>query len=492
MAMELLRRAEAASSPEEAREALQSAVRAANDRLWVHRNAARIYREALDDRAGARGVLEALEPLTCSEWRLTAAAWVELGDRERGSRCLESAAANARTPADLCTLAMGYRESDFADEGRLLVEGADAIATRAIDCWTVANAFEGFEQRDAGFAVLERGLRDATDAIEIVTFAHAFATFGADDETLAATLGRGERRASTVDGWLAVARGWDQLLFDGDKALRCVAHASKMSVSPDHERAIGVTRARVTQLDLLDDDRPRLAPAQILRPGARTFGWDRDAAKLLGWSRSRMPRTSIDALTAPDQFFVNDGLRTLLEIQRTGAFPHPLPAYLDNLRDVARGNGAGDDALIRAFAGTLVCVDNAAARAPFDHAELFRRLLETCIELGEDAVEAAISLFGALADAYDATHSTTTATYHTVFAELAMACAAAWLDPTDPRIDGIVRRLVRDEPRQRERLERAPGPWLLSLVPSSEDAWRATAKRLLVHPAVRRLRNRVS
>jgi tetratricopeptide (TPR) repeat protein len=493
VAIELLRRAEQATSPGEAREALAGAVLAANDRIWVHRNAARIYRERFDDRKAARGVLEQLEPLTCSEWRLTAAAWVEVGDRDRADACLERAAHNARTPADLCTLAMGFREAAFDDEARLLIEGADAIATRALDCWTVANAYDSFEQRADALAVLERGLRDATDATEIATFAHALATYDADAETIATTLAKGERRAATVDGWLVLARAWDQLVFDRRAALRCVAGASKLSVSSDHERAIGVTRARVTQLDLLDDERPRVTPGQLLRPGARTFGWDRDAGRLLGWLRSRIPRTSIDALTQPDQFFINDGLRTLLEIQRAGVFPHPLPAYLENLREVARGAGPGEDPLTRAFAATLVCIDNAAAAAPYDHAGLFCILLGACTELGEHAVEAAIALFGALADAYDAAYSTTTATYHTLFAELAMVCAAAWLDPTDPRVDGTIARLVRDEPRRRARAGGGTHPaWLLGLAPGGGagiEAWRIALSDLLVHPRQQVLRD---
>src|SRR6185295_19988854 len=113
--------------PELARAALEAAVRAGGDRLWVHRNVARIYREVFDARPAARAVLEQLQPLTCVEWRLVAAAWSELGDRSRATACLERAAKNARTAGDLCTLAMGYRDIGFADEGRLMIDGADAL-----------------------------------------------------------------------------------------------------------------------------------------------------------------------------------------------------------------------------------------------------------------------------------------------------------------------------------------------------------------------------
>ena len=72
MPMEQLQRAEGAADSTEIRDALQAALRAANERLWIHRNVARIYRERLDDIASARQVLEALEPLTGIEWGLTA------------------------------------------------------------------------------------------------------------------------------------------------------------------------------------------------------------------------------------------------------------------------------------------------------------------------------------------------------------------------------------------------------------------------------------
>ncbi|MBA2542765.1 MAG: hypothetical protein H0V17_24180, partial [Deltaproteobacteria bacterium] len=210
MPMDLLRRAAAAEDPADARDALTSALRAANDRIWVHRNVARIYREHVGDVAAAKRVLDELSPLTGIEWRLAAAGWTEVGDRDRAAACLERAASNARTPGDLCTIALGYREAGYPDEGRLLVDGADTIAGRALDCWTVASVQRAFGLEPV--AILERGLADATDVSEIITFAHALAGFGADREKLESALGRA--KASTVDGWLALALAHVQLLDD--------------------------------------------------------------------------------------------------------------------------------------------------------------------------------------------------------------------------------------------------------------------------------------
>ncbi len=492
--MALLRRAERAEDLGAAREAIESALRAANDRIWVHRNAARIYRERFDDVAAARRVLEQLEPLTGIEWRLTAAAWHELGDRDRTTDCLEKASSNARTAVDLCMVALGYRECGFPDEGRLLVDGAESIASRALDCWTVANVRR--ELAAPSLPVLERGLADATDAIEIITFAHALAAYDADVETLAETLERAVLRASTVEGWLALALAHDQLVSDRQRAVACVARASKLSISSHHERAIGVTRARVGVLQLLDEDRPRLQPNQLLRAGARTFGFARDPAKLLGWVRSRMPRTSIDALSQPGMFMFNDDLVTLLEIQRSGAVPHPLPGYLDNLRDVARGIGPGEDRLTRVFACTLLCLDDAAAETPGGHEGTMAMLLSTCLDLGAAAVEGAAGLFAALADAYDATYPTTRVGHLSLFAELGLALATAWLDPSDPRIDGIIDRLIRDEPRHRARSARSQR-WLLGLaereggLPGQTRIWASLASEILEHPRQQRLRERL-
>jgi tetratricopeptide (TPR) repeat protein len=489
MAMDHLQRAARAADPRVAREALETATRAANDRIWVRRNAARIYREHLDDVASARTVLDELEPLTGLEWRLAAAAWAELGDRERAIACLEKAAGNARTANDLCTIALGYHDCGFPDEGRLLIDGAETIATRALECWTVANCRRTYG--GASVPILERGLVEANDPIEIITFAHALAVYDADAETLGSALDRAERKASTVDGWLALALAYQQLLSDQARALACIGRASKLAISSDHERAIGVARARAGMFPLLDDDRPRLQPHQLLRSGARTFGFTRDPGKLLGWLRSRMPRTSFDALSQPGLFHFNDDLVTLLEIQRTGALPHPLPGYFEGLGNVSRGIGPGEDRMSRAFACTLLCIDDAAGLTPGSHEGTMAMLLSTCLELGDAAVEGAIGLFAALADAYEATHF---ATPLVLFAELGLALAAAWLDPSDPRIDHVIDRLFRDEPRWTARHSKR---WLLGIaerdggIPGQQRIWSVLAGETLEHPRQARLRARL-
>lgn len=134
------------------------------------------------------------------------------------------------------------------------------------------------------------------------------------------------------------------------------------------------------------------------------------------------------ALANQGAFHFNDDLITLLEIQRSGARPHPLPAYFDGLREVARGIGPGEDRMRRAFACTLLCIDDAAGLTPGGHEGTLAMLLSTCLELGGDAVESAIGLFAALADAYEATHFIT---HLAVFADLALAMSAAWQRSAD-------------------------------------------------------------
>src|SRR5262245_60446729 len=133
MVIDLLQRATPAD--------LEEAVRAAGDRMWVRRCAARIYRDVHRDERAARRVLEGLDPLTCLEWRLAAAAWTELRDLAAATRCLERGVANARTAPDQCTMALGYLDAGFADEARLLVDGAAEVAVRALDAWVVANLY---------------------------------------------------------------------------------------------------------------------------------------------------------------------------------------------------------------------------------------------------------------------------------------------------------------------------------------------------------------
>jgi tetratricopeptide (TPR) repeat protein len=485
--MDLLQRAQVAE-PEVARECLEAAVRAANERIWVHRNAARIYREHLGDLAAARKVLREIAALTCSEWRLAAAGWTELGDLAEAVRCLERAATNAGTASDLCTVALGYRDSGYADEGLLLLDGADSLATQASDCWSLANTYLALGDFDRALATLERGLRDAVSVPERVALAHAFATYGAGNARLAEILADAERRAGTVPDWIQIAIAYHQLLFDTEAADRCTRQASHIAIDPKHERDIAVTRSRMT-LQLLDDDRPRIAPANLLWPGSRSFGWDRDPARLLGWLRARIPRDSIVAMAALADFFTNDHFIALLDIAKSGLLPHPLPAYLGLLDQIRWREGPNVDHLVRAFACTLLCIEDAAVAIPEGQQPTIAVLLDSCIALGPDAVSAAISLFAAMADSYDAAHSTTRHAPTVLFAELGLVLAAAWLDPTDPRIPPLVDRLITDEPRYRASVRNPSPAWLLGLTRHDlrNALWRSLANRILVHPSHERL-----
>ena len=432
------------ASPSQAREHLDSALRAASDQIWVARNAARIFATHVGDRDAARAVIAALQPLTCIEWRLVAAAWCELHDFDAASACLERAATNARVTSDLCVVAMGYRDAGFEDEARLLVEGAARVAHHAMDAWIVANCYrDTFHDPTRARDVLDGGLRDAVGVGEIITFLRAFAAHGVGVPELAGYLARA--MPSTVGDWLELSVAHHTLLHDVPTAARCVHEAARLATSPQDERAIAVARGRI-QLELLDDERPKLPPSKLLVAGARSFAWDRDANRLLGWLRARIPRTSINTLARPDQFFANDDLVTLLELQKTGCIPHPLPAYLDSVRECAQREGANVDHQLRAFACTIVCVDDAASRESSAVAPVMAKLLESCLALGPDAVAGAAALFAALADAYEATRCTSNDDSLVVFAELGLALAGSWLDPTDPRLAPLVTRLLADPP----------------------------------------------
>ena len=442
MVHDLLQRA-AVAPRAEARKHLATALRAASEEIWVARNAARIYATHVGDRDAAHAVIAALQPLTCREWRLVAAAWTELGDATAARGCLERAAANARVATDLCVVALGYRDAGYDDEARLLVDGAMRVAGRALDAWVVATCYRD-HFGDVGCArdALNQGSRDAVGVAEIVTCTRAWAAHGADDAELAAYLARAEGIASTVDDWLELAAAHLTVTRDDGAALACVDHATQLATSPQDERAIAIARGRV-HLGLLDDERVKLPPSKLLAAGARTFAWDRDADRLLGWLRARIPRAAMTTLARGDQFFANDDLVTLLELQKTGHVPHPLPAYLDGLREVARAP-AGDP-LLRAFACSLVCIDDAAAIRSGDIEPVMVALLESCLALGPDAVAGAAALFAALADAYEATRSRTLDADYAIAAEHGLALATEWLDPTDPRL-----------PRRAEPL---PQPW---------------------------------
>ena len=117
-------------------------------------------------------------------------------------------------------------------------------------------------------------------------------------------------------------------------------------------------------------------------------------------------------------------------------------------------------------------------------------LLETCLALGAGAVEGAIGLFAGLADAYEATYCTTPRAYLVLFAELGLVLAAAWLDPSDPRIDGVIDRLLRDEPKFRDRATNPGRRWLFGLSDGPFlriGLWLDLATRILKVPRFARL-----
>jgi hypothetical protein len=455
--MDLLQRA-AASPPATARADLQAALGAGGDQIWVHRHVARLYATHVGDRGEAARVIEALAPLNCIEHRLVAAAWVELDDRARAVRLLERAAKNARTAQDICNVALGYRDAGFEDEARLLVDGAASVATHALDTWLVASCYrDAFHDAARAQAILDEGLRDAAAVTELLGFARAFAAH--DAEGVAAIVARAASRASTVNDWIEVSAAHHILLQDAPEALRCLARAKQVSISPQDERAIGVARGLV-QIELLDDDRPKLPPSRLLPIGARSFAWDRDPNRLLAWLRARIPRTSLDTLARPERFLFNDDIVTLLDLQKSGHLPHPLPAHLEVLHEVARATHHVDHQL-RAFACTLLAIDDAAARTPAGREDMMAALVESCLALGADAVFAAMHLFPALADAYEATRYAGLM----LFAELGLALCAAWLDPTDPRIPPL--------------LDRAFADGRLAL---HHNLWATLARRIFVHP----------
>lgn len=429
---------------------LEGVLRAGGDRLWVARSAARLYKTHVGDADAARYVIDAMQPLTCIEWRLVAAAFSELGDRDAAGKCLERAATNARTAPDLCIVALGQRDCGYEDEARLLLDGALQIATHAMDAWIVASCLrDSFGGAARGLALLEVARREASSVGELLCFARALAAHDAEPDEIARAVERASELASTVQDWLDVSRARHLTLLDEASALHAIDHASRLAVSPQDERAIAVARGMI-HIELLDDERPKLPPSKLLHAGARSFAWDRDPARLLAWLRARMPRSSLDMLTRPARFFFNDDLVTLLDLQKTGHVPHPLPAQLDALRDYV----APCDPQLRAFACTLLCIDAAASARPERCEPTMAALVEACLELGGDALAAAASLFAAIADSFEATQSATAMRDLMLHAEIALALCAAAVDASDPRVTPLVERVLADADYSRNALWR--------------------------------------
>jgi hypothetical protein len=447
---------------ERAGDALARALALAGSDVRVYRNVARIERTRFEDVAAATRALAAgAEALlahhaTTRDWCALADAWRAAGDRDAALHYLEHARASAETVADWCAVGQLAR--------------AEALARTVGERALVVQAWDGAQDLERVLA----NLAAAVPAIATVEDAVILAgLLGHYDQDATPAFAAGGALARTPRDFIALARIAQS---DGD-CQRWLERGAAEGDDATRGLAEHLARARGFRGGT-DEPVPALVlPHDMLPRSARTLGWPHVPAALLDRLRAALPPATLDAIAAADYGQDHaEHLAALDEIQRTGGVRHPLPWFpLEVLQLVRWSEGDAVDHLARAFACTVLCIDDAGPLRWHDGNEsTIAVLLHSAIALGTEAVDDVIGLLAAMANAYRDDELR-------AFAELALVLAAVWRDATDPRIAPLVTRLISDEARLREQTTRWSERWLLGITNFDlrHELWRALAQSIL-------------
>lgn len=450
---------------ERAAHALSRALALAGADVRVYRNVARIQRTRFGDVAAAQHALAAgaaallAADTQTAEWCALADGWRAAGDPDAALHYLEHARASARTVEDFCAI------------GDL--DRAEVAARTVRDRVEIARACDDAQDLDRLQANLAAGVTAIATVDDAITIARTLQRFG---EPIGDAFAAGAARAESARDWIGLAR----VAPSDREAGRCFERADELADETNRNLVDCIARGLRFRGGARDEATATAVPADLVPWSARTLGWPHDPQALFDLVRNAVPRTTIDDIARNDYGMdYADHLAVLDEIVTTGAVRHPLPWCPLEVLQLERWNEGDEiDHLARAFACTLLCIDDAGPLRWQDGNEsTIATLLHSAIALGTEAVDAAIGLFAAMANAYrddkyDLMRS---------FAELALVLAAVWRDATDPRIAPLVIRLVHDEARLREDATRWSEGWLLGLTNFDQRhaLWRALAAAIL-------------
>ncbi len=433
----------------------------------VARNAARIHRTLLGDAdAGKRALAACAAQLlhrdaTVDEWRLLAAGWHEARDRDAALHYLAHAASAAATVDELCAVAVGYSDAGDPAAGHAAAARARGAAGSVLAWTTIARAYDALADVDGVIASLGAAEAAIASPADAAAMAHAWVFHGGGgDDEVDRCFARGVELAATEEDGELLYAAWMRL--------------SRPRRAPDLPLPIYALRPP-----------PPRAPAELLPRRARSFEWPYGPARLLDRLRGRMDGARLRRIASHGNSEAAGAIHAVLEdIARTGRFPHPLPweaaEALSSERWTEDRQGTLDHTG-RAFACTILCLDGAGpAMLREGNEPTLAVLLESCIALGEEAVDDLVALLAAMAGAYGETPMR-------LFAELALVLAQSWLDASDPRLPPAAAFLVHDE-EQLAPMSAAAGrsdDWLLRLTfyHLRHHLWRSLARSILTPPA---------
>jgi len=414
--------------------------------------AALVGREAALDTLDAAAAMQASGSADVLHWRLLAEGCFEHGDVERAHRCLAAGARLARTADEFTTLARGHASLGEHDAARVMLERAEVLADVAAEsrgqdaedahcsvavAWHEIEPGLGQEQR-----VLGKGLAMARATRTCLGIAEAWAglamTPDTNDAEIASAHARAWQLAQHFEDFVALA---DAEGVDPADRRRALQRAVMLA-------ATATERLRVAQAwrTCLGEEPPaglhrtHFTPAELAAPRAGTCGWDHDAGALFDWLRERVSDEALATIADADYGHGRHAhLEALRAIRDEGRLPIPLPWHPREVLELVRWDrGIHVDHVRRAFCCVvLVIAELAEEGAAIGIADGLAPLLESCAELGHDAVAKARGLLAALADG-----ETVRRGGEVAFALLGLLLAGLRCDAADERLEPLAARLL--------------------------------------------------
>jgi len=318
-------------------------------------------------------------------------------------------------------------------------------------------------------------LADATD-IRVALSIVRFAPRSKRDDAIAlaqAAFVRTEALATTVNDWIEIA----EHRFDHeqhDEVQRCLERAVIVATTDDERgRIANVYRYRLNDATAADALGPTgLPPNQIARVQQTLDGWTSNSARLLDWLRPQLDRQQLDKLAAAAGFEPEKHVAVIADIQRTGLVPYPLGWYPREALEIERWR-TGVHASPRrcAFACTVLLIDTTGPIYRDGFEPTIALLVESCRELGDEALDGAIGLLVALTESFDPGLPCV------AFALLGLVLATAAREPLDPRLPGLCDRLITSVATFQQRFSVYTPEWLLGL--SNFDSRHAVFRSLV-------------
>ncbi|MEO6775836.1 MAG: hypothetical protein ABI467_22945 [Kofleriaceae bacterium] len=457
------------------RRAIEAALAKPHDTgTYVH--AALLLHRELGDAMAAHAALE-----RCASWSETSqrADWARLawsyvhtlGDRATARAIYERGARDPRSRRhDLIAIARGYveeledRDAALGVIRRAEAESRESIESGDLDVIDLAEAYRDLIGDEARARRLVDASLAATSSIRTALSIVRFAPRSKRDDALAlerAGFAKAEATATTANDWLDIAEHYfDREPSERDQIRRCLQSAVEVAVSGEDRRRIAEAyRHRLNDAETAAKLGPTgLAPSQLVVVRHHLEEWAADPARLLEWLRPQLDRVALDTLAGSAGFAKQKHFAVIEDIHGTGLVPSPLGWYPREALEFERWKtGVDVDHRRRAFACAILLIDAAGPEFRDGFEATIALLVESCRELGVEALDGAIALLVALAGSFDPELP------RFAFALFGLLLAAAARDPLDVRLPSLCDRLLTLVSGYERTFSMYTSEWLLGL-----------------------------